>query len=253
VNLANADRIERFAASERWLADERRVAHPAGGLIERVVDVTRATAWLDARTRAGSRWATGVLVVRAAALALARRPDLHTTVAGYRTLVPGAVDIGFAASGLARDTPLLLPSADGLSLAALAAAVEEGARAAGSDPRADLGRWAWLIPFAFLRRAFLRWMGRSLRLRRRLCGTFLVTCASGVDLVAPLRFHTGSALGAGRVREVIAARDGRIVTRSVMSLTLVADHVTMDGVRAAALLNEIAGLLEGDELALEML
>ena len=242
------DRLERLSEGERWLADERGVAHGAGGLLERLVDMTRATEWLEACRRVGKKWALPVLVVRAVAIALARRPELGSTIVGYRTLIPGRVDIGLSASGLTEAVPLLLPSADRLTLAALASAVEQAEVGAGAAP----WRWRWLAPFGWLRRALLRWLGRSFRLSRSVGGTFQVTCASGVDLVAPLRFHTGCALGAGRVREVALAVDGRISSRKVMTLTLVADHVAMDGVRAAALLNEIAGVLEGDGLAGEM-
>ena len=115
-----------------------------------------------------------------------------------------------------------------------------------------MGKWVEWIPFAFLRRLLLRWLLGTFSFRRRREGTFHVTCASGVDVMAPLRFLGGSALGSGRVREAFVPVEGRIEKRRVATLTLVVDHVAMDGVRAAALLNEIAEVLEGDVLACEM-
>jgi 2-oxoacid dehydrogenases acyltransferase (catalytic domain) len=247
-----ADSFEVLGAAGRWLVDERSVAHAPGGLLERTVDVTRAAAWIDARALAGAKWGPALLVVRAAALALARRADLHKTVAGYRSLQAGSVDIGLSASELLRDTPLVLASADGQSLAGLASSLQH-AHEEDPEGRAELPAWwATLVPFAFLRRAVVRWLQRSFGLQRRRGGTFQVTCADAADLVVPLRFGSGSALGAGRVRDALVALDGRMEVRRVMTLTLVADHVAMDGVRAATLLNEIATVLESDQLAAEM-
>jgi hypothetical protein len=89
--------------------------------------------------------------------------------------------------------------------------------------------------------------------RRRAAGTFQVTFAPTADVVVPMRFYPGSTLGAGRVRDVVVAVGARVEVRRMMTLTLVADHVAMDGLRASTLLNEIAAVLEGGDLGAEAL
>jgi pyruvate dehydrogenase E2 component (dihydrolipoamide acetyltransferase) len=250
--MSAVDRIDRLDARECLRADDGSVSHVAGGVVERVVDVTGSAGWIEARMRAGAKLSLAILVVRAAALALARRPDLHTTVVGYRALTPGTVDIGLSASDLGRGEPLVLPSADHRSIAALTDAVEQASRKTDAPRRPIFGAWIWRRLPGPLGRALLRFFGLSFARLRANAGTFQVSWAAGADLVAPLRVRTGSALGAGRLRETAVVRDGRLETRKVLSLTLAADHVAMDGVRAAALLNEIGGILESDELAGEM-
>ncbi|MGH7437440.1 MAG: 2-oxo acid dehydrogenase subunit E2, partial [Polyangiaceae bacterium] len=52
-------------------------------------------------------------------------------------------------------------------------------------------------------------------------------------------------------RDAVVAVDGKPEVRQVVTLTLVVDHVSMDGLRAARLLNAIVEILEDGELALE--
>jgi hypothetical protein len=249
------DRIDRLSADERWLADAREVADRPGGIVQRTVDMSAALACLDALTRAGARATISHLVLRAAALALARNQNLHRSVSGYLSSMPATVDIGLSAPDLGTAHPVLLRNVDDQPLPALVAATNGAAcDARGVEARGAtaLQRYPWRAPFGPVRRLILRWLERRPWFRRRLAGTFQVVCAPNADVVVPLRFLTGSALGVGRVREEVVVVDGQFEVRSVMSLSLVVDHVAMDGVRAAALLNEITGILEGDELAGEI-
>lgn len=249
----SADRVDGLSAAERWLLDERSLTHGPGGMAERTVDVTHAGAWLDERAARGAPWALALLLARAAAITLGRHPQLGKTVAGYRSLEPGPVDIGLSASGMKPGASVVVAGADGMGLRAIEAFVESAAREEGGAAREGrVGKWIEWIPFGFLRRLLLRWLLGTFSFRRRREGSFHVTCASGVDVLAPLRFLGGSTLGAGRVRDAFVAVEGRIEKRRVATLMLVVDHVAMDGVRAAALLNEIADVLEGDALAAEM-
>lgn len=248
------DRIDRLSAGERWFADAAEVLNRPGGLVQRSVDMTAATSWLETLARVGVRATVAHLVVRAAALALARNPDLHSTVCGYRTSLPGAVDIGFSTPDKRTARPVVLIGADERPLPALVAGMDDAiVKAHEDEKRATAGfrAFLWLVPFGFLRRLLLRWLQEKFWFRRRLVGTFQVTYSPDADIFVPLRFYTGSALGAGRVHEAAVVADGRIEVRSVMSLSLVADHVAMDGVRAATLLNEIVAVLESGELGRE--
>jgi hypothetical protein len=248
-----ADRIDALSAPERRLLDERSLTHGRGGMTERTVDVTHAGEWLDAGAARGVSWAFALLLVRAAAIAVGRRPQLARTVAGYRSLEPGSVDIGLSATGMRPGASVVVAGADRMALPAIEAAVASAASSEGAAaPAPGFGHWIDWVPFGFLRRLLLRWLLGTFSFRRRREGVLHVTCASGVDVIAPLQFLGGSALGAGRVRDAFVAVEGRIERRRVATLMLVVDHVAMDGVRAASLLNEIAEVLEGDDLAAEM-
>jgi pyruvate/2-oxoglutarate dehydrogenase complex dihydrolipoamide acyltransferase (E2) component len=236
---------------ERWLADARDVAGHPGGLVQRTVDMTAAGAWLDAP---GIRGNASPLLVRAAALALARNPTLHETVCGYTTFAPGTVDIGLSTPNEGAQLPVVIRGADDKPLPALLAAMDEALAAARDEQRradARFRRLAWLAPFAFMRRFLLRRLHDRFSFRRRHAGTFQITFSPNADVVVPMRFYTGSVLGAGRVREAVVAGDGGLEVRRVMSLSLVVDHVAMDGVRAATLLNGITSILESGELGRE--
>ena len=87
--------------------------------------------------------------------------------------------------------------------------------------------------------------------RRKIVGTFQVTGVPTVDAAVPLQFYSGSILAFGRPRDAVVAVDGKPEVRQVVTLTLCVDHVSMDGLRAATLLNAIVDVLESGELALE--
>jgi 2-oxoacid dehydrogenase/acyltransferase catalytic subunit len=248
------DRIESLSLDERWFADARTVAEAPGGFLERMVDMTAATSWLATLHEAGLPATVTHLIVRAAALALARNPDLHQTVCGYRKLIPGSVDIGLTTPGPTTYAPVVLAAVDEQPLEVLIPAMDAALASARERERRTLGslRWLrWLAPFGFLRRFLLRLAQKTFWFRRRMAGTFQVSFAPTADVVVPLRFYTGSALGAGRVRDLVVAVGGQLEVRRMMTLTLIADHVAMDGVRVGTLLNAIAAILEGEELGRE--
>jgi hypothetical protein len=244
---SRADRIERLSPGERWTSDSRHVLNVPGGMAQRAVDMTRALASLEVMHAAGVAAALPHVIVRAAALALARHPELHRMVCGYERLSAERVDVGLSIGGLTTDVPLVVVGVDQKPLPAVVAAVEEAIAAARSkDGR--LRRYAWLTPYRFLRRWLLRsWYG-ALRRRRRLAGTFEVCCDSNADVLVPLRFYTDTILAAGRVKDVVVLVDGQPAIRPMACLTLCLDHVAMDGMRGAKLINAISEILEGDEL-----
>jgi pyruvate/2-oxoglutarate dehydrogenase complex dihydrolipoamide acyltransferase (E2) component len=216
-----------------------------GGFLEHLVDMTAALARVRALREAGIAAEYRHLVVHAAAVALSRHADLHMSVLGYHRYYPGRVDIGVALPGLA--FPVVVEGVEQKTLKELVPAMDD---AVARGPRALASR-----------SPLLGWIGRVVRLVlslmawfrsawvRRATGTFQVHFAPTADMVVPFRFAQGSALGAGRVREAVVARDERIEVRPVMTLTLAVDHVAFDGMRAATLMHEIAAVLEGrDEI-----
>jgi pyruvate/2-oxoglutarate dehydrogenase complex dihydrolipoamide acyltransferase (E2) component len=247
-----ADRVDRLPLGERWFHDAFHVVSGPGGFASRLVDMTRAKAALRALGDSGLAATFTHLVVRAAALALARNPDLHGIVCNYRRLTPGSVDIGLSMAGKTTYAPVVvLPEADRKPLALLVTAMNDALATAREKEIRDLEyvrRRGWLIPFGLLRRLLLRWLQRTFWFRRKLVGTFQVSCLATVDVAASFLFYTGSILCAGGVRDRVLAIEGAPVVRPTMWLTLCVDHAALDGQGAGKLLKAIKTILEGDEL-----
>jgi pyruvate dehydrogenase E2 component (dihydrolipoamide acetyltransferase) len=244
------DRIEPLSTSDRWLADGHDVDAPPGGFMERGVDMTEATRWLRSVREAGIEAGFVHLLVHATAIALTRNPELHQSVYGYERHLPGSVDIGFSMPGPTTTAPVVLVGVEQKSLAQLVPSMDEAmvlAHEQEAANRAKAARWAWLAPLSFLRRLWLRMARKTTWFRKHVAGTFHISYAPAADLLVPLRLRTGSSLGAGRIRDVAVVTQGQLEIRPMVSLTLVVDHVALDGVRAAKLLNEIASILEAPQ------
>ena len=247
-----ADQIETIPMGERWLADGFRVVPSPGAFAQRAVDMTKATEVLGALANAGHNGTFTHVLIRAAALALARNPRLHQSAIGYRKFTPGSVDIGLSMVGQTTYAPVVvLADADRTPLRALVGVVESATAAARLREARDLKdmrRLGWMTPFGAFRRFVIRMLQKSFRFRRHLVGTFQITCVPTVDSAVPLQFYSGSILSFGRVRSTVVAVDGRVEVRPMLTLTICVDHATTDATRAAALLNGIALVLESDEL-----
>ncbi len=250
-----ADLVERLPHGERWLTDAFDVMAGPGGFALRLVDMTQAKVALETLRRAGLRGTYTHLIVRAAALALARNPDLHKIVCGYKRYTPGAVDIGLSMAGQTTYAPVVvLPATNRKVLTDLVPSINEAIVAARAKETVDLANMrkiGWLMPFAFMRRFILRWLNRAFWFRRKLVGTFQVSCLGTVDVIASFLFHTGSILGAGSVVDRVVAIDGQPAVRTTVWLTVCVDHNAMDGMGAGKLLLAIKGILESDELVRE--
>jgi pyruvate/2-oxoglutarate dehydrogenase complex dihydrolipoamide acyltransferase (E2) component len=252
-----ADRIESMPLGERWFPDAFTTMPCPGGFALRQVDMTRAKAALKI-LRDGKVPATFThLIVRAAALALSRNPDLHKTLANYKLLTPGQVDIGLSMAGETAFAPVVvLPAADRARLGTFVLATNGAIAAAKIKEKVDLAnmrRFMWVIPFGFLRRFIIRLLNGSLPFRRKLVGTFQVSCLASVDIITSFLFYTGSILGAGSVQDRVVAVDGQAVVRPTVWLTVCVDHAAMDGRRAGDLLRAVGEILEGEELVNEAL
>ncbi len=249
------DHVEMVPMGWRWIDDAFEGAPRAGGLILRLVDMTMAKAAIRLLRDARIAATMPHLVVRAAALAPARNPDLHRLACNYRRMTPGTVDIGLSMAGHTNYAPIVVvPAADGKPLSALMPVIIQAVDAAVEKEKVDLRnmrRQLWVIPFGFMRRFFLRLMNVSFWFRRRIAGTFQVSMLPQSDVCIPLLFYTGSMLSTGALRDRVVAVDGQPVVRPTMWLTLCADHAAMDGRRGEQLLEAIREILEGDELVAE--
>jgi pyruvate/2-oxoglutarate dehydrogenase complex dihydrolipoamide acyltransferase (E2) component len=255
VAFEREDRIEALPLGERWFPDAFQVIPAPGGFALRLVDMTHAKVALRLLREGGLRATFTHLIVRAAAIALTRNPELHQMVCKYRRLTPGAVDIGLSMAGETTYAPVVvLPATDRKPLGALVESMNDTIAASRKKEKVDLEsirRRGWMVPFGLLRRFLLRWFQGTFWFRRRLVGTFQVSCLASVDVAVPFLFYTGSILCAGSVRDRVLALDGQPVVRPTVWLTVCVDHAAMDGRRAGKLLKAVKAVLESDELVRE--
>jgi pyruvate/2-oxoglutarate dehydrogenase complex dihydrolipoamide acyltransferase (E2) component len=247
VEPGSPEPSERLSWAERWLTDAFEVFHLPAGFIADEVDMSRVVAAKAAWQARGVRVTFTTFVVRAAALALARLPEVHVLLDGYRRVRPRGVDVGVSVAGTTNYAPVVvLRDAERREVDALAEELERRAaeaRKGEAKALADLSRVAWLVPFSWLRRVILRLVFSSLKARRKLVGTFQIsTLPAGATAV--FQFLSAAVLGVGRVADRVVAVDGRPAVRPTMLLTLSIDHRALDGARAARLLGAIRELLE---------
>lgn len=247
------DKVQRLDYAERWLRDGLHEAIQSGGMEVLEVDVTGAAQILK-RLKAKDRTVTWTHVfVRAVALVLARNPDLHQLVAGNKKIQPRSVDICLSVAGDSSVTPVVvIEDASNKDIFAIAAEVIRRAPQAVKENEqllSILRKWGWIIPLSVLRRALLGFLFRRMAVRRKMSGTFTVTCVPMVDFAVPLVFNTAAALGVGRVRDRVIAVDGAPAVRPVVTLTCCVDHAVWNGLTCAKFLNGLRVILESGEFA----
>lgn len=168
----------------------------------------------------GSKVSVNDLIVKAAAVALRRCPKLNVQLSGEKLLQLQSVDVGVAVAleeGLF--TPLIR-DADRKGLGAIAAEARELAARA--------------------RR-------RALKPEEYQGGSITVSNLGmyGVDaFVAIINPPQASILAVGAVAPRPVAREGQVVVRQMMSVTLSGDHRVVDGAVGAEYLRELKALLE---------
>jgi pyruvate dehydrogenase E2 component (dihydrolipoamide acetyltransferase) len=84
-------------------------------------------------------------------------------------------------------------------------------------------------------------------------GTFSITnygAIGGLYATPVINYPEVAILGMGRVREMPAVREGKIVTRLALPLALTFDHRLVDGAEATRFLNLVIGYLEDPDLLL---
>ncbi|MEW6583705.1 MAG: 2-oxo acid dehydrogenase subunit E2, partial [Actinomycetota bacterium] len=191
--------------------------------LQRDVDVTEALALrrtLVAAAPAGEGPSLNDLLVRAVALAAAERPDATARFDGDALVIPQGVHVGVA---VAVERGLLVPvlrDAASKSVGRIAAEVRDLARRCrdGTITAAELE--GSVITVSNL-------------------GMF------GVDrFAAVINPPEAAILAVGRAAPRPVVRDGEIVARDVMTLTLSVDHRSLYGAEGATFLGRIAELLE---------
>jgi pyruvate dehydrogenase E2 component (dihydrolipoamide acetyltransferase) len=160
------------------------------------------------------------LVVKAAAVALRRYPRLNQQFAGDRLLQLTNVDIGVAVA-----------IEDGLITPVVRDADQKGLAQIGAEVR-DLAERA---------------KKRALKPEEYAGGSLTVSNLGmyGIDsFVAIINPPQSAILAVGAVEAKAVVRDGQIVVRQMMSVTLSGDHRVIDGAVGAEYLKELRSLLE---------
>ena len=239
--------------AQRWLRDGAEECGHAGGFAAIEADASVASALLRRFRAEGTPITWTHIFVRAAAMALARHPELHHLVAGNSRLDPSTVDICLSIAGDSSITPVLIvEDAAGKDLKSIAAEVVRRTPVAAEQTRKmldSLRRFGWLVPLSGWRRALVGFMLRRSWYRRKASGTFQVTCLPQVDLCAPLLFNTAAALGIGRVRDRVVAVNGQAVVRPTVTVCCCVDHSVWNGMAAATFLTAVQAIVESGEFA----
>jgi pyruvate/2-oxoglutarate dehydrogenase complex dihydrolipoamide acyltransferase (E2) component len=246
------DRFSKLDHSERWMRDALKSVDSAGFIESLEVDMTQAKAVISELRRSGVRVTYTHLMVRAAAMVLERRPELHQMVAGTYRLSPGTVDIGLSVSaGMFVAPVLIIQDAAAKTIREIAAEVEQRTPEVREQQVRFLNTlrtWGRLVPFGMIRRWWLRTLIDSIPFRRRSVGTFQVSCVPTVDQIVPLLFTSTAILGVGRVRDRVKAEKGQPVVRPTAILSCCVDHKVWDGVMASSFLNGLEEVLNSKEL-----
>ncbi len=160
------------------------------------------------------------IIVKAAAIALRRQPVMNRSFEGDRILQHHNVDVGIA---VAIEDGLITPvvrDADQKSLSQISQETRE---------LAERARKRALKPAEYA--------GGSITVSN--LGMF------GIDsFVAVINPPQAAILAVGTVAEKAVVRDGQLVARPMMSVTLSGDHRVIDGALGAQYLKELKGLLE---------
>jgi pyruvate/2-oxoglutarate dehydrogenase complex dihydrolipoamide acyltransferase (E2) component len=254
VSVAN--QVTSLNYAERWQRDGLQECGNAGAIEAIEADATTGSAILK-RFKAESTPVTWThIFVRASAIVLASNPELHQLVAGNRRLQPSTVDICLSLAGDFSVTPVLvIEDAARKDLRAIAAEIRRRAPEAVEETRKmmeGLRRFGWLVPFSGMRRALIGFLLRRSWYRRKVSGTFQVTCLPQVDVFAPFLFNSAAALGVGGVSDKVVAVNGQAVVRPTVTLSCCFDHAQWNGMAAARFLTELRNLVESGEFAEDM-
>ena len=195
--------------------------------VESVIDMSRAIAWLteeNARRTVARRLIYGVLIVKAAALALKKVPELNAVWSGDHVDLKPDIHVGVAialpGSGLVAPA---IHNTDALSLDELMTQLRDLVR------RARAGR---------------------LRSSEVADPTITVTSLGeeGAESVFGLIYPPQVALvGFGRLTERPAVVEGRLEVRKAIHASLAGDHRALDGYRGSVYLAEVEHLLQEPE------
>jgi pyruvate dehydrogenase E2 component (dihydrolipoamide acetyltransferase) len=242
--------------AEQWFRDAIEITRPPAFFLSIDADVSQAKKLIQRAAEQGLPLTYAPILIRAAALSLARNPDLNVLFAGRKKYTPSHIDIGVSVAGETFLAPVLLvEDADKKKLPELAREIRARVpevRSADQTLIATLRRWGWLIPFSLGRKTALRVAARFSGLQRKGSGTFQVSVLSMVDQFMTPVFGTAGVLCAGRVRDAVVVVDAQPAVRPTITLTFCVDHRLFDGRAGERFLCGVRDVLEGNCLAPEL-
>lgn len=235
-----------------------RGGHPMVALLE--LDVTRALAAIAELQRRGTHVSLFSYVVRAIAVAISEHPDLNLVRHGERLVLFDDVDVSVPVEVRTVDghapREIVVRRAQHKSAAAIYAELETARRQ--HESTGDLGnedRWArstmravrWLP--AFVRVGLIRHIMRSAFRVKAHAGTTLVTSVGKFAAIPgfAFTFSTGPRAAVFVVGGVVKkpwVQEGQVVSRSVLSLSVIVDHDLVDGAPAARFAHRLQELIE---------
>jgi pyruvate/2-oxoglutarate dehydrogenase complex dihydrolipoamide acyltransferase (E2) component len=236
--------------------DALEAGRPPAGILQREVDMTRCEALMEKGRATGVQKSPTAMLVRAAAIVLARNPELLRMVVGKRAYRYNRADICVSVAGRSATAPtVILQNANEKTWMAIAAELQQlasKARQASRRGKSPFSRWGWLVPFSSARRAVARWGARIPAVRDRLLGSLQVTTLPGLDAGGALQFGTPAILSVSGTQDRVCAVAGRPVVRPSAILCCSFNHRVWDESRAARFLRDVAEVLEGDALGLDL-
>ena len=214
-------RIEPLRAVRKSIAD-----HMKGSLLDTAqlsyfleVDVTEAQMLRRESSKKGDT-TLGMphVLIMASAAALTRVPPLNSVLIGDNALYFDRIDIGLAVA-----------LADGLVVPVVR----------------DVGSKDIFTVADEIQELVSKAKGGNLQPDDMVGGTFTISVLGTVDGFTPIlnRGQSGI-LGAGRVNEKAVVRNGKVVAREIMTLSLTADHQVIDGDVAASFMRRLQQAIE---------
>ncbi|MCB9592209.1 MAG: 2-oxo acid dehydrogenase subunit E2 [Sandaracinaceae bacterium] len=262
-DLLGSYQIEKPAFLRR-LAMDSFAALPAGHAMTAFMelDVTAPLARIEQQRAEGGRVSLFAHVLRSIAVAIAEHPDLNVIRHGASRIarfedVDVSVPVEVETAEGRFPLQLVIRRAQDKSAPEIFAEIEAARhRHEAEGALGDEDRWgrrtmrlASLVP-RFLRVLLIRRMIADAKLVKRRAGTTLVTSvgkfASIPGFVSPLSSGPRAATFAiGSLVDKPVVRDGEVVVRSILAVTVVFDHDLVDGGPAARFASRLRELVEG--------
>lgn len=251
------DRYEKIDRAEYWFHDGLKVIDPPDFVTAVEVDM-QATQEIIARLRQQGIKATYThVVVRAAALVLARHPELNRITYRKQSVYLDAVDIGLSVStDLTLTVPptLVVRNVDQKSLVPLAQEIIQRVpevRAKEEERTIMLRKLTRVFSMSWMRKMFLRRMMTHPATLKEKLGTFHITCVPHLIQAATFKSPT-AALTFARVQDRVVVRNGQPTVRPMAMVSFTGSDHVWNGNRVSIFLDEFTTILEKGELAAEI-
>lgn len=238
--------------ADRWICDAFAESLIPAGHLTRVVNMSDCMEMIRKARKHNVPATPTSLIVRAAALALVKNPNLHRMIIGSRRYIYDRVDICLSVAGQSVTAPTMVICDAGnktwMDIAEEIWVRADQVREKETVHLNRLRRWGWVLPLSGGRRAFIRWMRSLPSFRHATVGTFQVSMLRGVDAFAAFQFGTAGILTAGEVRERTVIIDHTPVARPTIILGCSFNHKVWDGKAAAQFLTSAAAILSENEV-----